>query len=173
MSTRKEAEGWLNDIVDQYFKEQKKPFYKRLTPSVGNMYLYMYDPKYKATLPHWDMFPLVFPIDIYVGGFLGLNMHYLPPGARAALIRSLKNLTLSDDKYNTKTRLEGLTYMTLKEYGAYFSGYQNCVKRYLNGHVVNGSMFMVHPSQWEYTISLPLQKWVVNPNSRYGMPPPY
>jgi hypothetical protein len=119
------------------------------------------------------MFPLVFPLDIYPGGFLGINIHYLPPTARASLFKNLKNLMISDDKYNTKTRLEGLSYMVLKEYGTYFKGYKNCVKRYLNGHVVNGSLYMVHPSQWEYTISLPLQQWVSNPNSKYGSSPPY
>ena len=51
----------------------------------GSMYMYFYDPKHKKTLPYYDRFPLIFPINKAKGGFLGINMHYLPPILRAPL----------------------------------------------------------------------------------------
>ena len=40
---------------------------------IGRMYFYYYDPKTKDSLPYYDKFPLVIPIERYPDGFLGLN----------------------------------------------------------------------------------------------------
>ena len=37
---------------------------------MGNMYLFAYDPKHKDTLPYYDRFPIIFPINKAKGGFL-------------------------------------------------------------------------------------------------------
>ena len=57
----------------------------RRVPSIGQMYMFQYDPKYKDVLPYYDRFPLVIPFEqtrrvgIAQGdGFYGLNLHYLP-----------------------------------------------------------------------------------------------
>ena len=72
-------------------------------PSVGRLNMFFYDPKYKKTLPYYDTFPLVLPIERIPGGFAGINFHYLRPGARAAFLRSLANTT-TDKKFDKKTR---------------------------------------------------------------------
>ena len=72
-------------------------------PSVGRLNMFFYDPKYKKTLPYYDTFPLVLPIERIPGGFAGINFHYLRPGARAAFLRSLANTTI-DNKFDKKTR---------------------------------------------------------------------
>ena len=74
-----------------------------LRPKYGIMNLFGYDPKHKATLPYYDTFPLIFPLEPAKGGFIGLNFHYLRPGARAAFLRSLANTT-TDNKFDKKTR---------------------------------------------------------------------
>ena len=74
-----------------------------LRPKYGIMNLFGYDPKHKATLPYYDTFPLIFPLEPAKGGFIGLNFHYLRPGARAAFLRSLANTT-TDKKFDKKTR---------------------------------------------------------------------
>ena len=56
-------------------KRANAPFYGRLN-------MFFYDPKFKSRLPYYDIFPLVLPIEPMKGGFLGLNFHYLPYGAR-------------------------------------------------------------------------------------------
>ena len=74
-----------------------------LRPKYGIMNLFGYDPKHKAKLPYYDVFPLIFPLEPAKGGFIGLNFHYLRPGARAAFLRSLANTTI-DNKFDKKTR---------------------------------------------------------------------
>ena len=74
-----------------------------LRPKYGIMNLFGYDPKHKAKLPYYDVFPLIFPLEPAKGGFIGLNFHYLRPGARAAFLRSLANTT-TDKKFDKKTR---------------------------------------------------------------------
>ena len=72
-------------------------------PKYGIMNLFGYDPKHKDRLPYYDTFPLIFPLEPAKGGFIGLNFHYLRPGARAAFLRSLANTT-TDKKFDKKTR---------------------------------------------------------------------
>ena len=48
-----------------------------LRPKYGVMNLFGYDAKHKATLPYYDKFPLIFPIEPAKGGFIGINFHYL------------------------------------------------------------------------------------------------
>ena len=57
---------------------------------LGKMYFYSYNPKWRDKLPWYDTFPLVFPIERYPDGFLGLNFHYLAPKHRAILMDQLK-----------------------------------------------------------------------------------
>ena len=74
-----------------------------LRPKYGIMNLFGYDPKHKAKLPYYDIFPLIFPLEPAKGGFIGLNFHYLPFGARVAFLRSLANTT-TDKRFDKKTR---------------------------------------------------------------------
>ena len=81
-------------------------------PSIGRMYFFSYDPKYKATLPYYDRFPLIFKVGQYRGGFEGINMHYLPYRLRARLMDALYE-TANNKRYDETTRLR-ITYDLLK-----------------------------------------------------------
>ena len=59
------------------------------TPSFNKLHFFRYDPKLKATLPYYDTFPLVMPIQSAPGGFLGINFHYLPIPLRMRLLETL------------------------------------------------------------------------------------
>ena len=74
-----------------------------LRPKYGIMNLFGYDPKHKAKLPYYDIFPLIFPLEPAKGGFIGLNFHYLKPGARVAFLRSLANTT-TNKRFDKTTR---------------------------------------------------------------------
>ena len=74
-----------------------------LRPKYGIMNLFGYDPKHKATLPYYDVFPLIFPLEPAKGGFIGLNFHYLPPLARVRFLRSLADTT-NNKKFDKTTR---------------------------------------------------------------------
>ena len=74
-----------------------------LRPKYGVMNLFGYDPKHKDKLPYYDIFPLILPLEPAKGGFIGLNFHYLPFGARVAFLRSLANTT-TDKRFDKRTR---------------------------------------------------------------------
>ena len=121
----------------------------------GQMYLFSYDPKYKQELPYYDNFPLVFPIDTVSGGFLGLNMHYLPLRQRAVLMDSLYDL-VTDQRYDDKTRIR-LSYSVLKG-ASKFKGFKPTIKKYLNRQV-QSRFLKIESVEWDIALFLPLQKF--------------
>ena len=123
---------------------------------IGKMYFFNYDPKYKDTLPVYDKFPLVIPMDIYDDGFLGLNLHYLDPYSRLVLLDRLHDF-INNDKYDDTTRFR-LSYDLLASSRRYRL-IDQCVKRYLYSHIMS-SLIYVEPDQWETAIFLPTEKMV-------------
>lgn len=165
----KDANQWFMDFVDEVKKPKRKPFTKDSMPQIGRLYLYAYDPKYKATLPFFDAFPLTFPIEFYKDGFLGINMHYLPYMQRVQLMTALQSIT-NNNKYNETTKLN-ISYELLSRYANQFKGFDTCLKKYLYSHV-RSSFHEVYPLYWGKAIILPLQRWRVNPDKRYSGSPP-
>lgn len=124
--------------------------------TVGRLYMFKYQPKYEATLPFYDAFPVVFPISKTPEGFLGLNMHYLPPQYRAILMDSLYTL-INNEKYDYSTRLQKISYNVLKS-ASRFRYFRPCLKHYLNSYVVSRFIY-VHPLHWETALFLPLEQF--------------
>ena len=122
---------------------------------VGQIYLAHYDPKHKKTLPYYDTFPLIIPIERYEDGFLGLNLHYLPPILRAKVLDSLYS-TLTNDKFDEKTRLR-INYQILKGL-SHHPLLAVCIKRYLGSHF--RSRFLRIPTEsWTASIFLPVEQF--------------
>jgi hypothetical protein len=171
IASSKQSEEWYkNKITDVVKKDPSKLFKKYASPQVGKMYIYVYDPKHKNTLPFYDMFPLVIPVQPYPDGFLGINLHYLPPGARVQLLNALINIAGNDREEDTVKF--NLSYDLLRKYANQFPGAKACVKRYLFEHV-RSSFHYIEPTDWEKVVSMPLQKWSVNPDKKYAGSPPY
>ena len=121
----------------------------------GDMYMYMYDPKHKKTLPYYDRSPLCIPVEPAKGGFYGLNLHYLPHSLRAQFLDSLYDRT-TNDKYDDTTRFK-LTYQLLKG----ISGkpyYKACYKHYLSANV-RSQFAKVDSADWEIAIFLPIESF--------------
>lgn len=144
----------------------------RIAPMVGQMYVYAYDPKTKATLPYYDRFPLVIPFESardsgkagYGAGFYGLNLHYLPHTLRARLLDNLLEY-VSNDKMNNTTRIR-LSYRLLNKVST-LKFFRPCVKHYLFSHV-RSTFFYVTPSEWDIALFLPLDRFVgSNKNAIY------
>ena len=74
------------------------------TPFHGRLNMFFYSPKYKDKLPYYDRFPLVLPLERYSGGFMGINMLYLPIPLRTRLLDKLYEFS-SNDKFDSTTRL--------------------------------------------------------------------
>lgn len=172
VSEATEAMEWYKKSVNDLLDKKKDPnkIFLRKSFEIGSMFIFVYDAKHKDTLPFFDMYPLVFPIERYPDGFLGLNLHYLPPGARLGLLEALKTIR-NNNKYNETTKLN-ISYRLLKAYSNKFAGYQNCIKRYLTTQLRSSFFFVDYPN-WDKAAKLPLQKWKINGDQKYAGKPPY
>ena len=103
-------------------KRDNEPFFGRLN-------MFFYDPKYKKTLPYYDTFPLVLPLENYPDGFLGINLHYLPMNLRIRLLDRLVDYS-NNTKFDESTRL-AVDYSKLKNINLI----KPTLKRYLAGRV--------------------------------------
>ena len=121
----------------------------------GNMYMFLYDPKHKETLPYYDTFPLVFPFMQVKGGFYGINLHYLPYKLRATLLDRLLEFRTST-RYNENTRLR-LQWQLLSS-SSKFAAISPCVKHYLYEHV-RSPFKAIHSADWATAMMLPVERF--------------
>jgi len=117
---------------------------------IGKMFMFFYDPKLKDVLPYYDRFPLIFVIGFKDEGFLGINMHYLPPFLRAKLMDSMYQ-TITNNKYDESTKLK-INYSILSAASKY-RYFKPCVKHYLWNHV-QGNFLNVEPKNWDIALML-------------------
>jgi len=121
-----------------------------IAPKYGVMNLFGYDPKFKETLPLYDRFPLIFPLEPAKGGFYGINFHYLQPGARVAFLRQLERFA-SDKNFDKKTR-----YNIGELSGRYF---KKTIKHYLTRQV-RTSFLNITADEMAIAIFLPVARFV-------------
>ena len=123
---------------------------------IGKMYFYFYDPKTKDTMPYYDRFPLVIPIERYNDGFLGLNLHYIHPKQRMILLDKLSD-TMSNDTYDENTKLK-ISYRYLAAASKIFEA-NACIKRYLFSHV-DSRFLEITADEWDIAATLPVETFV-------------
>lgn len=133
------------------------PQIQRNATILGKMYFFKYDAKWKEILPKWDRYPLVFPIERYNDGFLGLNLHYLTPGERQVFLGRLKDYaTATNLTENSRLRM---TYELLSSTKKLNTIGRPCIKRYLYHHV--RSRFVEIPAtEWDRVVQLPLEHFI-------------
>ena len=123
---------------------------------IGKMYFYFYDPKTKDSMPYYDRFPLVIPIERYSDGFLGLNLHYISPKQRIILLDKL-SVFLNNDNYDETTKFR-LKYHTLKNASRIFEG-TPCIKKYLYKNI--DSRFLEIPAEeWDIAALIPYEYFI-------------
>ena len=123
-------------------------------PTIGKLYLFQYDAKWKDILPYWDMWPLIFPFDLAPNGFYGINLHYLPPNARAALMIRLIKAQGKGGNMDEGFQLK-LNYNIITS----FKPAIPCIKRYLFSQVQGKGLYGISGEDWSYAAALPLQKF--------------
>jgi len=123
---------------------------------IGRMYFYFYDPKHKDTLPYYDRFPLVIPIERYPNGFLGLNLHYIHPKQRIVLLDKLSEVA-SNKRYDDKTKLR-ISYEYLAAASRAFEA-TPCIKRYLFSHI-ESRFLEITADEWDIACMLPVESFV-------------
>jgi len=126
------------------------------TSMIGKMYFYFYDPKTKDSMPYYDRFPLVIPIERYNDGFLGLNLHYIHPKHRMILLDKLSD-TASNDTYDDKTKLK-INYRYLAAASKIFEA-TPCIKRYLFTQI-ESRFLEVSADEWDIAAMLPVESFV-------------
>lgn len=128
---------------------------KRNDVKPGEMYHFFYDPKTKAEMPYYDRFPLIFMVDTAPKGFYGLNLHYLPPKLRAALMDNLYDV-VSDKRYDQKTKLR-ISYNMLKGASKY-KYYKPTFKHYLSAQV-QSKFVKIDAAEWDIALFLPTERF--------------
>ena len=123
-------------------------------PIIGRMYLFQYSAKWKDILPYWDMWPLIFPFDYAKDGFYGINLHYLAPNHRTALMIRLIKAQGGGGNMNENFKLK-LSYDIITKYKPALP----CIKRYLFSHVQGKGLYGISGEDWSYAAALPLQKF--------------
>lgn len=158
-----DARDWYRETAKKYRTVKENQFFggknkDRMMgrPLLGGMYMMLYDAKTKAKLPYYDKMPLIFPYRRVPGGFMGLNMHYLPLQLRAKLMDALYD-TANNTSYDETTRLK-ISYKILDK-AAKYKAFQPCLKRYLNSQVQSKFMY-IYPSEWDIALFLPTERFV-------------
>lgn len=159
--TAKEALSWFEDKVRTVTTMRRTLLNvesaQRGKTVIGKMFFFKYDPKYKDVLPVYDIYPLVFPIEMYHNGFLGLNIHYLSIREREVFL----NLVA---KYATATNLTEqsrlkITYDIVASSKRLASVSRPCIKRYLYGHV-RSKFIEIPATEWDKAANLPIELFV-------------
>lgn len=128
----------------------EEPLRKSGKQIVGSMQMFFYDPKHKDTLPYYDAFPLVIVVGPAKGGFVGLNLHYLPPILRAKMLDGLMDIAGSKIDDNSKFKLS----YSLLQKSSKLKYFRPCYKHYLNSHV-KSKFSEVKAPEWEIATFLP------------------
>ena len=136
----KKATDWLWDSAiskigsnatgNKILGENPANLFNQITPDlIGRMVFFKYDPKHKKTLPYYDLFPVIYVVDMAPGGYYGLNLHYVDPLHRVKLMDALWT-TASNKKWDDSTRLK-ISYGILKS-ASKFKWFRPAFKHYLN-----------------------------------------
>ena len=161
---KKQSIAWFKAKVG----ESAKGFKKKAALKPGKMYTFGYDAKLKKILPYWDKFPLIIVLDVYKGGFMGLNFHYLFPIERMKFLTKIMKFASQGGEVENMTdraRFE-MTWDVVRN----IRHADKMIHKYLYGHV-RTSLLEAPPNEWENVIFLPYQKFVgASAKSVWGKP---
>ena len=147
---------WYKNEIKKLLKDKPKVNKDLLkTPAIGKMFIMMYDPKTKETIPYYDVFPVILIVKMNRNGFLGLNLHYLPIKQRTELLYAIANVNTSNKRMDETTKLN-ITYKLLKSFSKHPYA-KVCLKRYLfkQTKYIN----LIFPEQWGYVPFLPSESF--------------
>lgn len=153
-----------NNKSEKWFKETLRQGVKGFNvtrPSPGKLYAYVYDAKFKDTLPFWDKYPLIICLgfkqtrqgDVLISG---LNLHYIPPKARQQFLEDLLKQYASTARITNATKLK-IDWSKVRG----MTGADQMIKSYIPSRI-KGSLVEIKPSDWANVVLMPLQQFVSN-----------
>ena len=131
----------------------------------GGVYMFYYDAKWKDTLPYWDKYPIVVPLELYSDGFLGINIHYISPSMRVPLLQKMFEFTKDNEELEGDARM--LIDYDTTQLESELRNAGPCIKRYLTSHI-GARITRVPKEQWETLMMMPTAKFNVNANTVYA-----
>jgi hypothetical protein len=150
---RKQIKSLSSNLTPNKLMGERDNLVRRIMP--GNLYMFYYDPKFKEKLPFYDTFPLLYPYKKTPDGFIGYNMHYIPPVLRFKLMGLLLNVQQS-----TNIELKKISYsygvLNASELNKYFAP---CIKRYLTQHV-KSNFLEIPQDSWLSASLLPTERFI-------------
>lgn len=157
----RDARNWFKNKVNSISKDDLRGTtmsdlrYRGDIPIIGRMLYFGYQAKYDKILPYWDKFPLIIVINEDSKYVQGINLHYLPPKLRSALLSRMME-TINNDRFDKTTKFK-VTYGILKA-AAKFRYFKPCIKLYLKSNV-RSKMMIIRPEQWHKAILLPTARF--------------
>ena len=151
--TAKKSVAWFKRKVGESARGFKKK--GKLMP--GKMYTFGYDAKFKEVLPYWDRFPLIIVLDVYKGGFMGINFHYVSPIDRMIFFKKIMKFATQHGEVEDMTAAArfNISWDAIRN----IKGAERMIHKYLYGYV-RTSLLEAPPNEWENVIFLPYQKFV-------------
>ena len=153
---RPRSTDWFRDKIAEFGKpgalDLIRDGKRSRTPFYGRLNMFFYDPKLKKTLPYYDKFPLVLPLEKYSDGFLGINFHYLPIPLRVRLLDRMVDFS-SNTKFDESTVLD-VDYSAVKRIRLV----KPTLKRYLAGKV-KSRFRRIDADEFIVATLLPVARW--------------
>ena len=153
---RPKSTQWYKDKIKEFGKPGAMDLIRdgkqARTPHYGRLNMFFYDPKGRNTLPYYDTFPLVLPLEQYPDGFLGINFHYLPMKLRLKLLDRVVDFS-NNTKFDESTKLN-VNYTALKSIRLI----RPTLKRYLAGKV-KSRFRRVDADEFTVATLLPVQRF--------------
>jgi len=153
---RPKSTAWYRDKIKEFGQPGAMDLIRdgkqSRTPHYGRINMFFYDPKGRKTLPYYDTFPLVLPIENYPDGFLGINFHYLPIPLRLKLLDRIVDFS-NNTKFDESTVIKA-NYSQLKN----IREIKPTLKRYLAGRVKT-RFRRVDADEFTVAALLPIARW--------------
>ena len=153
---RPKSTDWYRDKIREFGTPKSLDLIRdgkqATSPFIGRLNMFFYDPKLKKTLPYYDRFPLVLPLEKYSDGFLGINFHYLPIPLRIKLLDRVVDFS-NNTKFDESTKLN-VSYTALKSIRLI----KPTLKRYLAGKV-KSRFRRVDADEFTVATLLPVQRF--------------
>jgi hypothetical protein len=165
-SDEQKADVWFKQLMSNIKKPNQasaqslKNYKKTKTVTTGRIFAFAYDPLHKKKLSFYDTKPLVIPFELKQtkngGGFLGINLHFLPRQQRAPVIKYFMS------KNKVKTMKQGdmdVDYLQDIKHNTKFQLLYYCIRHYLYKQVLS-DFFAVPQEEYVNVLNLYSAKYV-------------
>lgn len=135
----------------------RNQFKPRVITEVGKLYTFRYRPMGAASLPYFDMNPLIFLLDVpSKKEIVGMNFHYLSPSHRLMAYYSMFPL-LTDKTLGENARFR-IDYELIKSQRK-FVRQMTCIRTYKT-EKIRSMVYEIDPKYWESSIVMPTQRFI-------------